>query len=240
MDDVAYVALSRQMALQHQMTVIANNIANAGSAGFKAENLLFEEALEDAGAVGDVAFVQDVALYRNPASGPMTPTGSQFDVAIQGPGYLAVETPAGQRFSRSGALALNPEQELVTSAGHPVLDDSGSPIALPEGARDLAIAADGTVSAEGRTLGRLGVVQFGDEQALEMTGEGLYRTDQAPEPAPDTRLIQGMIEQSNVNPVLEMTAMIETVRAFQGTQQLIEIQHELERKAIEQVLAVNA
>ena len=155
-----------------------------------------------------------------------------------------VDTPAGERYGRGGQLQLNDAFELVTAAGYPVLDEGGAPLTLPGGAGDVAVAADGTVSADGVAVGRLQLVAFADEQALEKAGDGLYRSPAEgappPEPAAGARVVQGMLEGSNVKPIVEIATMMATLRAFQGTQQLLDSHHEMQRRAIERMLETTA
>jgi len=240
METTAYIALSRQMALRQRMDVIANNIANMTTTGFKAESLLLEPVPEDAGIRRPLAFVQDVGMVRETAPGPMTPTGNPLDLALEGPGYFVIETPEGMRYTRSGQFQLNAFGELVTAAGDRVLDDGGAPMALPGEAKTVTVAANGTLSTDDGPVGRIGVVRFDDEQALRKVGDGLYRTDQLPAPADGTRLVQGTLEGSNVQPILEMTEMMSTVRAYQSTQRLVDGHHELQRRAIEHMLQTNS
>ncbi len=236
MESTAYIALSRQMALGRRMEVIANNIANATASAFKAEALLLEPVPVDAGRRQRLAYVQDIGMVRDLAEGPMTVTGNPLDLAIEGPGYFTIETAEGLRYGRSGQFRLNEIGELVTTAGDAVLDDGGAALALPLDAGPITVAADGTVSSDAGVAGRIGVVAFDDEQRLRKVGDGLYRADQAPLPAEAARLVQGALEGSNVEPVLEMTQMMATLRAYQGTQRLLDTHHELQRRAIERML----
>lgn len=238
METTAYVALSRQMVLQRNMDIVANNIANMTSTGFKAEAMLLEPVIADAGDRQRLAFVQDVAVVRDLAPGSMTATDNPFDLAIEGPGYFTIETADGVRYGRGGQFRLNELGELATVAGDPVLDDGGGALLIPPEAGAPAISADGTISTADGVIGRIDVVTFADEQALRKVGEGLYRTDQAPQPATEARIVQGMLESSNVRPIVEMTEMMSIVRAYQGTQRLLEMHHELQRQSIERMLEV--
>ena len=236
METTAHIALSRQMVLARQMEVIAHNVASATASGFKAEALLLEPVAVDAGARQRLAFVQDIGMVRDLDPGPIIATGNPLDLAIEGPGYFTIETAAGVRYGRSGQFRLNEQGELATAQGDPVLDDGGAALALPVDGGPIAIAADGTVSSAAGVAGRIGLVTFADEQRLRKVGDGLYRADQPPEPAPAARLVQGALEGSNVAPIIEMTRMMATVRAYQGTQRLLDTHHELQRRAIERML----
>lgn len=236
METTAHIALSRQMVLARRMEVIAHNVANATASGFKAEALLLEPVAVDAGARQRLAFVQDVGMMRDLDPGRMIATGNPLDLAIEGPGYFTIETAEGLRYGRSGQFRLNEQGELATARGDRVLDDGGAPLALPVDAGSITIAADGTVSSAAGVAGRIELVNFADEQRLRKVGDGLYRADQPGEPAPAARLVQGVLEGSNVEPIVEMTRMMTTMRAYQSTQRLLDTHHELQRRAIEHML----
>lgn len=234
MDNTSYVALSRQLALERQMAVLAGNIANMNTHGFKAEGMLFEEVLERAGRPGRVAFVKEAGLVRDLNPGVLEATGNPFDLAINGEGYFAVETAAGQRYTRNGHFMVNADGAVVTSGGHRLLDDGGAPILLPADSTAIDIARDGTISTKDGILGRIGLFGFANEASLSREGESLFATDQAAEPVAVPDIAQGRLERSNVQPIVEMTRMMETVRAFQNTQRLLETHHELVRRVIDQ------
>lgn len=234
MDNTSYVALSRQMTLERQMAVVAGNIANMNTHGYKTEHMLFAAALERAGQPGRVAFVQDVGLVRDPAPGALETTGNPLDLAINGDGYFTVETTAGPRYTRGGHFTVDAAGALVTSSGAALLDAGGAPVQLPPEAGAVSIAKDGTISSDEGIVGRIGLVHFADETALRREGDGRFATDQAPEPVARPEILQGRLERSNVQPVLEMTRMMETVRAFQNTQSLLETHHEMVRRVIDQ------
>jgi flagellar basal-body rod protein FlgF len=236
MESTAHVALSRQMVLGRRMEVIAHNVANMTASGFKAEAMLPEPVPVDAGHGQRLAFVQDVGMIRDLEPGPLATTGNPLDLAIEGEGYFTVETAQGVRYGRSGQFRLNEQGELATPDGDLVLDDGGAPLAVPLDAGEITIAADGTLSTAAGVVGQIELVTFADEQRLRKVGGGLYRTDQAAQPAGAARLVQGALEGSNVRPIVEMTQMMATLRAYQGTQRLLDTHHDLQRKAIERML----
>jgi flagellar basal-body rod protein FlgF len=240
METTAYIALSRQMALRRHMDLIANNIANMTASGFKAEALMYEPVARAAGGGQRLAFVQDVGVARDLRAGPLTATGNPLDLAIEGSGYFAIATEQGTRYSRSGQFRLSEFGELVTAAGDRVLDDGGGPLTFPPEAGPITVAADGTVSGAQGVVGRIGLAEFADEQQLRKVGGGLYRADQPPAPAERAHVVQGVLEGSNVQPILELTEMMATVRAYQGVQRLLDTHHELQRRAIERVLEVSS
>ena len=232
MRTTSYLALSRQAALERQMATVANNLANATTTGYRAEHMVFEETLHRAGRQR-VAFVQDVGLARDLSPGPITQTGNPLDLAIEGSGYLAFATDGGTGYGRAGRLEVAPDGRLVDSNGRAVLDDGGNAILLAADETAISIAGDGTVSGGNGPIARIGVYGFANEQALRRAGDGLFTTTGPAAPAEGARVVQGALEGSNVQPVLEMTTMLASVRAFEGAQRLLDTEHELERQAIE-------
>jgi len=223
------------------MDVLANNMANMNTAGYKSDGLLFEEHLipnarmtDMSGRNAKVSFVQDVGQFRNFSEGSIEQSGGELDVALSGEGWLVVQTDQGERYTRNGQLKLNSEGQLVTNAGDPVLGDGGT-IGFSPNESGIEIATDGTISTSSGTKGRLRIVQFENPQALKKHGYTLFKTDEAPLPAEDIRVLQGMIERSNVNPIMEMTRMVETVRAYTAVTSSIDSAHQLRRTAIERL-----
>jgi flagellar basal-body rod protein FlgF len=240
METTAYIALSRQLGLARHVEVVANNIANATTTGFKAEALRFEAVMVRALPGERLAFVQEVGLMRDLAPGPMTPTGNPFDFAVEGPGFFAVETEAGVRYTRAGQFRPNDAGELVTASGHTVLDEGGAPLLLPEGGGPPSVARDGTLSNEAGPFGRLQLVEFASPRLLQREADGLFAAQEEPLPAEGSKVVQGMLEGSNVQAIHELTRMMEAVRAFQGAQRMIEAHHEGKRRAIETMLKTGA
>ncbi|MDA0703496.1 MAG: flagellar basal-body rod protein FlgF [Proteobacteria bacterium] len=232
MENTSYISLSRQAVVQRQMQVIANNIANASTPAFKSERLLFQQFVEQAGDGTEISFVKDVAVIRDLSEGNFERTGNTLDLAINGEGYFAVETPNGTEYTRNGRFQLDGEGQLVTGSGYPVLGEGGRPIVLNPGETDIEINADGTIGTSQGPIGRLKVVRFENEQDMQPTESGLYESDQAPLPSPDTKVVQGRVEASNVQPIVEMTRMIDAVRGYQSTQTMVQSEHERQISAI--------
>ena len=239
MENALLIGLSRQMAMTRDMATIANNIANVNTTGFKSETMIFEQYLKtDASEMSPdkrIAFVQDVGQYRNMRDGALQTTGNPFDIAITGEGYFRVETENGVRYSRNGNFNLNNEGQLVTSAGHLVLTDAGAPIAFARNETDITIARDGTISTDQGRRGRLAIVTFENPQDMSKAGDSLFQTAQQEIPAENIRLVQGALEGSNVNPILEMTNMIEVTRSYASAQKLIDQADQMRRQAIQQL-----
>ena len=234
MENASYIALSRQMTLRREMDVIANNMANLNTPAFKNQSMLFVEYLETSDSGEKMSFVQDIALVRNLTEGQMTATQNPMDLAISGEGYFAVETPVGPRYTRNGVFQLNADGELVTSSGQRVLGEGGGPITLPVNSADVTVTRDGTVSTEQGPAGRLRLVRFEDEQAMVKLADGLYDADgQDPLPVEGAEVVQGMIEGSNVQGIIELTKMIETVRHYSATGKMVNDEHDRLRRAIQ-------
>jgi flagellar basal-body rod protein FlgF len=242
MENASFVALSRQMVLQRQMDLIANNIANISTPAFKGERMVFIEYLAKTDDSQNLSYVEDIGQVRDTAEGSMTPTGNTFDLGIKGNGYFTVDTPNGQRYTRNGRFTLDGTGRLTTSDGYALLDSNNQPIVVPEDANGVVVSEDGTVSAGAsdsttttNQIGRIKLASFANDQDLSMTGNGLYSTDQPPQPAPDASVLQGMVEESNVQPVIEITRMIAAHRAFDATQNLIQTDDDMEREAIDKL-----
>ena len=189
MENVSYIALSRQTALQRQLDIVAHNLANVNTPAFKSEQMVFAEYITEPARGETISLVQDIDLARNLTEGPMNPTGNPLDLAISGNAYFVVETPLGDRYTRHGRLQLDAERQIVTSQGYPILSDANQPISIPPGRNDLNVAADGTISDPAGPLGRINLVQFADEQLLRRNANALYNTTQDPEAAPDGEVV---------------------------------------------------
>jgi flagellar basal-body rod protein FlgF len=253
MENALLVGLSRQMVLERQLDVVANNVANVNTNGFKADQQLFEEYLtsgahEDNFQASDrrVSYVQDRGTYRDVSQGPIQSTGNPLDVAINGSGYLAVQTADGERYTRDGNLHLNNTGQLVTASGDAVLG-TGGPIVFQPTDHDITISPDGTVTVvEGANRadsirGKLRIVNFADPQAAQKQGNNLYAAGGAV-PQPDTKstIQQGSIEKSNVNAVGEMSHMVEVTRTYQQIATMLQTQSDLRKTAIEKLADVPA
>ena len=254
MENALLVGLSRQMVLERQLDVVANNVANVNTNGFKADQQLFEEYLtsgahEDNFQASDrrVSYVQDRGTYRDFSQGPIQSTGNPLDVAINGSGYLAVQTANGERYTRDGNLHMSNTGQLVTASGDPVLG-TGGPIVFQPTDHDITVSPDGTVTVvEGANRadsirGKLRLVNFADPQAAQKQGNNLYAAAAGAVPQPDTKstIQQGSIEKSNVNAVGEMSRMVEVMRTYQQIATLVQTQSDLRKSAIEKLADVPA
>lgn len=247
MQNAPLISLSRQIALRQQMDVVANNMANINTDGYKSEDILFEQymmpsARADAMPYGDrqVYYTQDWATTHNFTPGAFEQTGNPFDIALDGPGFLSVETPAGTRYTKAGALHLNADGTLVTGEGYPVLGQGG-PITFQPEDTDVTIAANGAVLTSQGNKGQLQLTEFANPEALTRQGSNLYEAPQGTgQAAAETTIKQGVLEKSNVSGVTEMTNMIQVNRAYQMLSQIIEHQNDLQKTAIEKLGSLSA
>jgi flagellar basal-body rod protein FlgF len=241
MDTTGYLALSRMVALQRQTDMTAHNIANANTPGFKASRMVFSDYLVTQRRVDQplgartVQFVQDRGTHRDMTTGALQATGNPLDVALAEDGFLVFDTPGGERYGRNGRLTLDPDGRLVGPQGFPVLSDAGAPIVIAPDEGRISIATDGTISTENGEIGRLGVVRFADPQALRAEGANLYAADEEPLPVEAPVVMQGVVEASNVQAVVEMTMLMAQMREFQFATQFVEREGERQTQAIERL-----
>lgn len=239
MNNLSQTNSARQTMLRNMMDVIANNIANMSTPGFKAQNLVFQEYVNQQENEDSGAPVKGSGSYRDLSQGVLSPTYNKLDLAIEGAGYFAVQTPEGTRYTRDGALALNNKGEIVTKSGHPVLNENDQPMTVPPGASAITVAENGTIGSEKGSIGKLKVVDFEDPQKVAPAGQNLFTAEGAEEiPAKDPRVVQGMLENSNVQPIFEMNRMIEVIRLYQSTQNIISTDHEMIRGMIQKLTKV--
>ena len=245
MENTFLVGLSQQMASNRAMEVIANNLANLGTPAFKREGVQFEEYVvpveateAEGGGTVNVSFVLDRGVVRDLSAGRLEQTGSPLDLAIDGPGYFVVQTPDGERYTRNGHFTFDDQGRVATDDGY-VLQSDGGAITLQPQDGELRVGQDGMLSTDLQLLGKLRVVNFPDERAMLKTGSSLYDANgQAPNAIASPRIIQGAIEKSNVEPVIEITHMIDVMRAYQASADLTKSGEDLLKKAIESIGAV--
>lgn len=246
------VGLSRQVALSRELDVVANNIANINTTGFKADGAVFEEYIAPMARIGGatgadsrVSFVRDRATWVDLSQGPVERTGNPLDVAIDGAGYLAVQTPRGERYTRNGALQINAAGELVTAEGYQLLGEAG-PIVFQPKDRNITISGDGTISARsGNDIadsqrGKLRIVGFDAPGRLQKDGASTFAAPPTvtQQPVTNVKFVQGAIEKSNVRAVIEMTRMIEVTRSYTQVATMLSQQSDMRRSAIEKLAEV--
>jgi flagellar basal-body rod protein FlgF len=258
MENALLIGLSRQIALHRELEVVANNIANMNTTGYKADNAVFEEFVAPiaqhgrfTGADRRLSYVQDRATWHDFKPGPLQPTGNALDVAIEGDAFLVVQTPRGERYTRNGALQINATGQLVTAEGFQVQSDGG-PMVFQNTDTNIAIAEDGTIrvrengdSTSDVQRGKLRLVRFDQIGRLQKDGSSLFNppagvAPQALEPNRRVRVIQGSLEQSNVRGVVEMSRMIEITRHYQQIANMLQSAGDMRRSSLEKLAEVPA
>jgi flagellar basal-body rod protein FlgF len=233
MDNPGYVSLTRQSGLMREMQAIAHNIANASTTGYRREGVLFSEFVRGlAGQEAPLSMAAANARQTVLTQGSLTDTGGQLDIAIEGPGFFRIGTAAGERLTRAGHFALDAEGTVVNPDGRPLLDDGGAPIQVPPGA-SLSLARDGTLSAAGAPLARIGLVAPEDPAQLRRAAGVLLEATGATVPVEGSVLLQGFLEDSNVSPIAEMARMIAVQRAYEAGQAFLDREDQRIRNVVQ-------
>jgi len=233
MDTSTYTTLTRQTGLKSEMRSIANNIANMSTTGFRREGVIFSEYISAPASGPSVSMARATGRDTWGAQGGMTQTGGTYDVAIEGAGFFQIQTPNGQRLSRAGSFAVSSENLLVTNDGYEVLDVGGAPIFVPQDAGPVAISPDGTISVQGNPISQLGIVVPNDPNDLTRQEGVMFSVEGGFFPAENGRVMQGFLENSNVNPVREIARMIEVQRAYELGQSFLDKEDARLRKVLE-------
>ncbi|MGI9385789.1 MAG: flagellar basal-body rod protein FlgF [Methyloligellaceae bacterium] len=224
MDTSLYVGLSGQIALQRRLDTIAGNVANAGTVGFRSEQVKFETLLNRE-EFEPITFASRGEIFTSTKSGEMVRTDNPLDVALTGNAWLAIDTSAGAVYTRDGRMQIDESGALQTLNGYAVLDVGGAPIQLNPNGGPLLIASDGMITQNGNQGGALGLFQIRDGAKLTRFDNSGVIPDTPAEPVLEfsrSGVAQGYVERSNVNPVLEMTRLIEVTRAFQAMSKAVE------------------
>lgn len=231
MDAAGYAALSRQSGLMREMQVVANNIANISTTGFRREGTVFAEHIRRMDEEPSLSMPHATGRVVDLSQAGLTMTGAAFDFAIQGDGFFLIETPQGNRLTRAGSFTPNEAGELVTADGNRLLDAGGAPVFVPPGSA-VSMAEDGTLSADGTPLAQIGLWQPADPLSLRHQSGTLFAAGEL-EPVENGHLFQGFLEESNVNPVSEIARMIEVQRAYELGQKFLDAEDARTRGVIE-------
>jgi flagellar basal-body rod protein FlgF len=250
MDNTLYVGLSKQVLLQRELDIVANNLANVDTTGFKVEQLLNAvdptAPARSTGVTPPINFVSDNGVARDYTQGALRQTGSPLDLAITTQGFFQISTASGNVYTRDGRFATNSQNQLVTQSGDPVLDASGSPITLNSQGGQPQIAGDGSISqmvpgqSQAQTIGRVGVVSFSDLSSLSKQGDGYFTNTTNAQATPVTGDVirQGMLETSNVQPIVEVTDLIRISRTYDMISNILNETSSLSQTAIQRLGSV--
>lgn len=232
MDNAGYTTLTRQSGLKREMTVLANNIANAATTGYRAEGITFSEFIKSAPGTESISMAAANVQTTSLEQGALKNTGGSFDFAVEGTGFFLIQTPEGERLTRAGAFTPNENGDLVTMDGNLVLDAGGAPVFIPPDAKGVDVASDGTLSVDGQPLGQIGLYRPTNPLDLRRESGTLFEAPDGYEPIEDGRILQGFLESSNVNPINQISRMIEVQRAYEMGQTFLDNEHNRIRDAV--------
>ncbi|WP_158965224.1 flagellar hook-basal body complex protein [Chachezhania sediminis] len=233
METTVYATLSRQSGLMREMQIVANNIANVSTTGFRQEGLTFSEFIRRAPGEPSVSMAGARIETTSHSQGALRRTDGVFDLAIEGDGFFLIDTPNGQRLTRAGAFSPNAAGDLVTMDGHRVLDAGGAPVFVPGTYAQILIGSDGTISADGVQIGQVGIVMPTTPENIVREDGVMFRADEGVEPAEGARVLQFFLEGSNVDAVLQVARMIEVQRAYELGQKFLDAEDRRVRDALD-------
>lgn len=236
METAGYATLSRQTGLLREMRVVANNIANSATTGYRQEGLIFSEYVQTSPGQESLSMARATVFNTSLEQGQLTKTDGTFDLAIEGDAYFMVETPMGERLTRSGTFSANAAGDLVTMDGHRVLDAGRTPVFIPGDAKSIKIGADGTLSADGNPLGRIGLFKPAETHAMVREDGVMFRVDGDIEETLEATVMQGFLEGSNVNAIGQVARLVEIQRAYEMGQSFLETEDQRIRDTINKLI----
>lgn len=234
MSSTVYVGLSAQVALERRLDTVANNVANMNTPGFRAEEVKFQAMLTRAGGQ-NVAFSSPGETYISRRSGSITETGNPLDVAVDGEGWLAIQTPSGTAYTRDGRMEIGDTGDLMTAAGYPVLDPGGGTITLDPAAGDVVIGRNGTISQNGKPVAAIGLFLIPKTATLARAENSGVIPSEAAVPVEDMTVNgvrQGYVEGANVNPIMEISKLVMLSRAFDSAASAVQESESTQQEAI--------
>ena len=232
----AYSSISRQSGLLNEIRIVANNIANSATTGYRSEGLIFSEYVKSAPGQESLSMARGNVRNTSLEQGNLNQTNGDLDLALEGDGFFMIETPNGNRLTRAGSFSSNAAGDLVTPDGYRVLDAGQAPVFIPGDAESISIGADGTFSADGRQLGQIGIFQPAEGATIKREDGVMFSVNGEVEPGENAKLLQGFLEGSNVNAIHQMSRMIEIQRAYEMGQSFLSSEDERVRNAIENLM----
>ncbi len=232
-DSTNFVTLNRQVGLLRELDTVAQNIANMSTDGYRREGLVFSEYISNSGdTTPSLSMAHANGRVSDQSQGSLMQTNGTYDFAIEGDGFFLVATTDGDRLTRAGTFTPSPEGVLVAPDGAALLDAGGAPVFVPAGAGRIALGADGTLSADGNPIAQIGLWQPADPLAMSRAEGVRFDPGGDPVPTEEARILQGFVERSNVDPVTELSRMIEVQRAYELGTTFLDREDERVRTAI--------
>lgn len=222
MQNTIYTNITRQSGLVREMQVIANNIANMSTRGFRQQGVVFSEFVQETGDGPSLSMAEANSHNTAFLPGQLTETRAPFDFAIEGEGFFLVETDRGERLTRAGSFQPNQIGELVSPEGFRLLDSGRAPILITGDASEIFVAPDGTISNANQPIGQIGVFVPTQPEVLKREDGVLFDAGEDFEPGFDATLRRGFLEGSNVNPILQVARMIEVQRSYEMGQKFLD------------------
>lgn len=216
-----------------EMNLVANNIANSATTGYRQQGLIFSEYLTNGVGKASVSMANGNVERTSFLQGAFKQTGNPLDLAIEGDGFFLIDTPRGERLTRSGNLFLSTEGSLITHQGFAILDEAHSPIFMPPDAKEINVAADGTLSADGEILNQIALMKPIEPQNMTREDGVKFVFQGAVTPAGNSRVLQGFVEKSNTDPLQQIARMTEVQRAYEMGQSFLTAEDERIKKAID-------
>ena len=232
MEAAGYTTLTRQSGLMNELQVLAHNIANASTTGFRREGVVFSEFISASQGEESISMAHANVRHVDLSQGALTRTGGRYDLAIQGEGFFLVATPDGERLTRAGAFFPSAEGALVTAEGFALLDNGAAPVPVPIGALDVSISKDGTMTADGVPVAEIGLWQP-DEPSDLRRQSGTLMIAENWSPVASGTILQGHLEESNVNTLGEIARMIEVQRAYEMGQRFLENEDQRQKSVLQ-------
>lgn len=245
MENQTAIILSRMVTASRTMDVIANNIANASTPGYESLHLkssAWIDRMNDVQASdggNTLAYAQSLGTWRDTKPGPIRHTGNPLDLALTNSGYFTIQTSNGPLLTRDGRFSLSPNGSIVDDSGDKVLDNAGNPVLVPSDAGSLTIASDGTISGKNGIIGQVGVVTVADPQTLTAQGDNTFAAQTVPMPVSNPGITQGALESSNVEPITEISHMMQASQNFQMIAQFLSAEQTRHQNAIAQIISPN-
>lgn len=236
METAGYAALTRQSGLMREMQLVANNIANSATGGYRQEGLVFSEYVNALPVGPSLSMARAQAHYTSATQGALSQTNGAFDLAIEGEGFFLVETPLGVRLTRAGNFSPAADGNLVSADGFRVLDAGETPIFIPPGTK-ISVSSDGTISSDGQPISQIAIVQPEDGTALIREDGVMFRSDSGVQVVESPRVTQGFLENSNVDPISQIARMITVQRAYELGQSFLEAEDQRIRNAVKSLAA---